>query len=92
MPTAPSTIRVRAPANTAAGPPLIGQIASAEHGDVAHRRQGFKCIGGAVDLISAVDIRYASADAKISVREVKLAIVAVNAKNRRHTITRLFRV
>ncbi|KUI08709.1 enoyl-CoA hydratase [Mycolicibacterium acapulense] len=34
------------------------------------------CIGGGVDLISAVDIRYASADAKISVREVKLAIVA----------------
>ena len=34
------------------------------------------CIGGGVDLISAVDIRYASADAKLSVREVKLAIVA----------------
>ena len=34
------------------------------------------CIGGSVDLISAVDIRYASADAKFSVREVKLAIVA----------------
>ncbi|MBY0441902.1 MAG: crotonase/enoyl-CoA hydratase family protein [Mycobacteriaceae bacterium] len=34
------------------------------------------CIGGAVDLISAVDIRYASTDAKFSVREVKLAIVA----------------
>src|ERR1700737_4430378 len=34
------------------------------------------CIGVAVDLISAVDIRYASSDAKISVREVKLAIVA----------------
>ncbi|PBJ43678.1 enoyl-CoA hydratase-related protein, partial [Mycobacterium avium] len=33
------------------------------------------CIGGGVDLISAVDIRYASADAKFSVREVKLAIV-----------------
>ncbi|EUA24502.1 enoyl-CoA hydratase/isomerase family protein [Mycobacterium xenopi 3993] len=31
---------------------------------------------GGVDLISAVDIRYASADAKFSVREVKLAIVA----------------
>ena len=30
------------------------------------------CIGGGVDLISAVDIRYASADAKFSVREVKL--------------------
>jgi|SRR5690625_799740 len=34
------------------------------------------CIGGGVDLIAAVDIRYASADAKFSVREVKLAIVA----------------
>jgi enoyl-CoA hydratase len=34
------------------------------------------CIGGGVDLISAVDIRYASGDAKFSVREVKLAIVA----------------
>ncbi|GJF10775.1 enoyl-CoA hydratase [Mycolicibacterium cyprinidarum] len=34
------------------------------------------CIGGGVDLISAVDIRYASSDAKFSVREVKLAIVA----------------
>jgi enoyl-CoA hydratase len=34
------------------------------------------CIGGGVDLITAVDIRYASADAKFSVREVKLAMVA----------------
>jgi enoyl-CoA hydratase len=34
------------------------------------------CIGGGVDLISAVDLRYASADAKFSVREVKLAMVA----------------
>ncbi len=34
------------------------------------------CIGGGVDLISAADIRYASAEAKFSVREVKLAIVA----------------
>jgi enoyl-CoA hydratase len=34
------------------------------------------CIGGGVDLISAVDIRYASADAKFSVREVRLAMVA----------------
>ena len=34
------------------------------------------CIGGAVDLISAADIRVASADAKFSVREVKVAIVA----------------
>ncbi|MBS4728175.1 crotonase/enoyl-CoA hydratase family protein [Mycobacterium sp. SM1] len=34
------------------------------------------CVGGGVDLISATDIRYASANAKFSVREVKLAIVA----------------
>lgn len=34
------------------------------------------CIGGGVDLIAAADIRYASADAKFSVRETKLAIVA----------------
>lgn len=34
------------------------------------------CISGEVDLISAADIRYASADAKFSVRETKPAIVA----------------
>ena len=34
------------------------------------------CIGGGVDLATACDIRLASADAKLSVREVKLAIVA----------------
>lgn len=34
------------------------------------------CIGGGVDLITAADIRYASADAKFSVREVKVAMVA----------------
>jgi enoyl-CoA hydratase len=34
------------------------------------------CVGGGVDLISAADIRYASADAKFSVREVRLAMVA----------------
>ena len=34
------------------------------------------CIGGGVDLISACDVRIASKDAKFSVREVKLAIVA----------------
>jgi enoyl-CoA hydratase len=34
------------------------------------------CIGAGVDLISACDIRVASADAKFSVREVKVAIVA----------------
>ncbi len=34
------------------------------------------CIGGGVDVVSAADIRLASADAKFSVREVKVAIVA----------------
>ena len=34
------------------------------------------CIGGGVDLIAACDIRLAAADAKFSVREVKVAIVA----------------
>lgn len=34
------------------------------------------CIGGGVDLLAACDVRYASADAKFSVREVRLAIVA----------------
>lgn len=34
------------------------------------------CIGGGVDLITACDIRLSSADAKFSVREVKLAMVA----------------
>ncbi len=34
------------------------------------------CIGGGLDLISAADIRYASSDAKFSVREVRVAIVA----------------
>lgn len=34
------------------------------------------CIGGGVDLITACDVRLASADAKFSVREVRLAMVA----------------
>ena len=34
------------------------------------------CIGGGVDLISAADVRLACVDAKFSVREAKLAIVA----------------
>ena len=34
------------------------------------------CIGGGVDLIAACDVRIASKDARFSVREVKLAIVA----------------
>ncbi len=34
------------------------------------------CVGGGVDMIAACDIRLAAADARFSVREVKLAIVA----------------
>jgi enoyl-CoA hydratase len=34
------------------------------------------CIGGGVDLVSACDVRLAARNAKFSVREVKLAIVA----------------
>ena len=34
------------------------------------------CIGGGVDLISACDIRLCSADAKFSIRETKVAMVA----------------
>ncbi|EHR61847.1 crotonase/enoyl-CoA hydratase family protein [Saccharomonospora cyanea] len=34
------------------------------------------CIGGGVDLVAAADIRLASADARFSVREVRVAIVA----------------
>ncbi|GAB3247254.1 crotonase/enoyl-CoA hydratase family protein [Kineosporia babensis] len=34
------------------------------------------CIGGGVDLIAACDVRYASAQARFSVREVRMAIVA----------------
>ncbi|RJQ80643.1 crotonase/enoyl-CoA hydratase family protein [Amycolatopsis panacis] len=34
------------------------------------------CVGGGVDVITAADIRLAGADAKFSVREVKVAIVA----------------
>jgi enoyl-CoA hydratase len=34
------------------------------------------CIGGGVDLLAACDVRFASADARFSVREVKVAIVA----------------
>ena len=34
------------------------------------------CIGGGVDLVSACDVRLCSADAKFSVRETKMAMVA----------------
>ncbi|MEU2041108.1 crotonase/enoyl-CoA hydratase family protein [Nocardia niwae] len=34
------------------------------------------CIGGGLDLIAAADLRYASAEAKFSLREAKVAIVA----------------
>lgn len=34
------------------------------------------CIGGAVDLVAAADVRIASADARFSIREARMAIVA----------------
>ncbi|MEO9328879.1 crotonase/enoyl-CoA hydratase family protein [Gordonia aurantiaca] len=34
------------------------------------------CIGGGVDLICAADVRYASADARFSIREIKVGMVA----------------
>jgi len=34
------------------------------------------CVGGGVDLAAACDVRYASGDARFSVREVRVAIVA----------------
>ncbi len=34
------------------------------------------CIGGGVDVITAADFRYASADARFSIREVKVGMVA----------------
>jgi enoyl-CoA hydratase len=34
------------------------------------------CVGGGVDLVTACDVRLCAADAKFSVREVKLAMVA----------------
>ncbi|MCX7998429.1 MAG: crotonase/enoyl-CoA hydratase family protein [Leptospiraceae bacterium] len=45
------------------------------------------CIGGALDLISACDIRYCSKDATFSLREAKVAIVAdMGSINRLPTI------
>jgi enoyl-CoA hydratase len=34
------------------------------------------CIGGGVDLVAACDVRYAAADARFSIRETRIAIVA----------------
>ncbi|TQS45746.1 crotonase/enoyl-CoA hydratase family protein [Cryptosporangium phraense] len=34
------------------------------------------CIGGGIDLLAACDVRFGSADAKFSIREVRMAIVA----------------
>jgi enoyl-CoA hydratase len=45
------------------------------------------CIGGGLDVISAADIRLASAEAKFSVREVRVAIVAdLGSLQRLHAI------
>jgi enoyl-CoA hydratase len=60
---------------------LIGRMQQATN-HIAHCRKpviaaihGW-CIGGGLDVIAACDIRLCSADAKFSLREVKLAIVA----------------
>jgi enoyl-CoA hydratase len=61
-----STIRAMQEANTAVArcrKPVIAAISG-------------WCIGGGVDLVTACDVRLASKDAKLSVREVKLAMVA----------------
>lgn len=34
------------------------------------------CVGGGIDLLAACDVRYASAEARFSIREVRMAIVA----------------
>ncbi len=52
----------------------IDSVASAKTPTVA-AVQG-RCIGGAMDLISACDVRHGSADSSYSVREVKVGIVA----------------
>ena len=52
----------------------IDSVASAKTPTVA-AVQG-RCIGGAVDLISACDVRHGSADSSYSIREVKVGIVA----------------
>jgi enoyl-CoA hydratase len=72
--------------------PSAARIASRTHADVLRLQRSISsvaecpkpvvaavhgyCIGGGVDLISACDIRVASADALFSVRETKIAIVA----------------
>ncbi|MGF0226594.1 crotonase/enoyl-CoA hydratase family protein [Dietzia natronolimnaea] len=52
----------------------IDSVASAKTPTVA-AVQG-RCIGGAVDLISACDVRHGAADSSYSIREVKVGIVA----------------
>jgi enoyl-CoA hydratase len=52
----------------------VGSIAAARKPVIA-AVSGW-CVGGGVDVISAADIRLASADATFSVREVKVAMVA----------------
>lgn len=60
---------------------LIGDMQQATEGMARCRKpviaavQGW-CIGGGLDLIAACDFRYCSQDAKFSLREVKVGIVA----------------
>lgn len=47
------------------------------------------CIGGAIDLITAADLRYCTKDAVFSVKEIDLAIVSWNTMNRQAFLMRL---
>lgn len=58
-------LRLQAAVSSVAGCPV--PVVAAVHG---------ACIGGGMDLITACDVRLASADALFSVRETKVAIVA----------------
>lgn len=60
---------------------LVGEMQKAFDNLAACRKPviaavGGWCVGGGLDLISACDIRVCSADARFSLREVKVAIVA----------------
>src|SRR5579875_977795 len=73
----PPSAAVRAATTRAAILRLQASISSVADGPkpVIAAVHGY-CIGGGVDLVSACDIRLASADAVFSVRETKVAIVA----------------
>lgn len=75
-----------------AGAPSAARVARRTHADVLRLQASITsvadcpkpvvaavhgyCIGGGVDLVSACDVRFASADTRFSVRETRMAIVA----------------